>query len=82
MLNPKADKPAVCVNVLAPPAPAPARRGNPQLLSRNVKRFRGGLVFKAHRLCLSLNSRLESNNEEEEVPLEARKGRIIKPACS
>jgi len=29
--------------------------------------FRGGLVFKAHRLCVSLNSRLESNKEEEEV---------------
>ena len=27
--------------------------------------FRGGLVFKAHRLCVSLNSRLESNKEEE-----------------
>ena len=27
----------------------------------NVQRFRGGLVFKAHRLCVSLNSRLESN---------------------
>ena len=27
--------------------------------------FRGGLVFKAHRL-VSLNSRLESNKEEEE----------------
>jgi len=25
-----------------------------------------GLVFKAHRLCVSLNSRLESNKEEEE----------------
>jgi hypothetical protein len=23
-------------------------------------------VFKAHRLCVSLNSRLESNTEEEE----------------
>ena len=33
---------------------------------RNVKRFRGGLVFKAHRLCVSLNSRLESNTEEED----------------
>jgi len=33
---------------------------------RNVQRFRGGLVFKAHRLCVSLNSRLESNKEEEE----------------
>jgi len=37
------------------------------LLHRNAQRFRGGLVFKAHRLCVSLNSRLESNNEEEEV---------------
>ena len=33
-------------------------------IHRNV--FRGGLVFKAHRLFLSLNSRLESNKEEEE----------------
>jgi len=32
-----------------------------------VKRFRGGLAFKAHRLCVSLTSRLESNKEEEEV---------------
>jgi len=32
-----------------------------------VQRFRGGLVFKAHRLCVSLNSRLESNKEEEGV---------------
>jgi len=30
------------------------------------QRFRGGLVFKAHRLCVSLNSRLESNEEEKE----------------
>ena len=37
-----------------------------QLLYRNVQRFRGGLVFKGHRLCVSLNSRLESNKEEEE----------------
>ena len=29
-----------------------------------MKRFRGGLVFKAHRLCESLNSRLEGNKEE------------------
>jgi len=34
--------------------------------ARNVQRFRGGLVFKAHRLCVSLNSRLESNKEERE----------------
>ena len=32
----------------------------------NVKRFRGGLVFKAHRLCVSLDSRLESKKEQEE----------------
>jgi len=32
-----------------------------------VQRFRGGLVFKAHRLCVSLNYRLESNKEEEKV---------------
>jgi len=37
-----------------------------QLLYRNVQRFRGGLVSKAHRLCVSLNSRLESNKEEED----------------
>ena len=35
------------------------------ILYRNVQRFRGGLVFKAHRLCVSLNSRRESNKEEE-----------------
>jgi len=29
------------------------------------ERFRGGLVFKAHRLCASLNSRLESKKERE-----------------
>ena len=36
-----------------------------QLLHKHVQRFRGGLVSKAHRLCVSLNSRLESNKEEE-----------------
>ena len=39
---------------------------NGLLLHRNVQRFRGGLVFKAHRRCVSLNSRLESNKEEKE----------------
>ena len=47
---------------------APAREAGhlvrEQLLHRNLQRFRGGLVFKAHRLCVSLNSRLESNKEE------------------
>ena len=28
---------------------------------------RGGLVFKAHRFCVSLNSRLERNKEEEDL---------------
>jgi len=36
--------------------------------------FRGGLVFIAHRLRVSLNSRLESNNEEEEDPLSSEAG--------
>jgi len=35
------------------------------LLHGNVQWFRGRLVFKAHRLCVSLNSRLESNKEEK-----------------
>jgi len=39
-----------------------------QLLHRNVQLFRGGLVIQAHRLCISLNSRLESNKEEEVMP--------------
>jgi len=39
----------------------------PCTMRPNVKRFRGGLVFKAHRLCVSLNSRLESDKEEEEA---------------
>ena len=37
------------------------------LVMGNVQRFRGGLVFKAHRFCVSLNSRLPSNKEEEET---------------
>jgi len=31
-----------------------------------VQRFRGGLVFQAHRHCVSINARLESNKGEEE----------------
>ena len=31
-----------------------------------MQRFPGGLVFKARRLCASLNSRLESNKDEED----------------
>ena len=29
-------------------------------------RLQGGLVFEAHRLCVSLDSRREGNKEEEE----------------
>ena len=35
-------------------------------------RFRGGLVCKAHRLCVSLNSRLESNEEGRHTRLGTR----------
>jgi hypothetical protein len=31
-----------------------------------IKRFRGGLVFKANRLCAPLNSELESNKDGAE----------------
>jgi len=41
-----------------------------------VQRFRGGLVFKAHRLCVSLNSRLESNKEEEEEEVKRMYGEL------
>jgi len=36
-----------------------------------VQRFRDGLVFRAHKLCVSLNSRLESNKEEKRRPVPA-----------
>ena len=45
-----------------------------RLLRRNVNRFRGGLVLKAHRLCVSHNSRLESNKEEERTSKTSRSG--------
>ena len=35
-------------------------------LVRARLRHEGGIVFEAHRLCVSLNSRLESKKEEEE----------------
>jgi len=47
-----------------------------ELLRRNVQRFRGGLVFKAHRLCVSLNSRLESDEEEKKSYRPAGGGRV------
>ena len=33
---------------------------------RSVQQFRGGLAFKAHILCASPNSRLESNKKRED----------------
>jgi len=38
-------------------------------ITLDMQRFRGGLVFKAHRLCVSLNTRLEINKEGETVVL-------------
>jgi len=38
----------------------------PSLAMAWILRRAKNLVFKAHRLCVSLNSRLESNEEEEE----------------
>ena len=41
--------------------------GRGQLLDINMQRFLGGLAFKPHQLCVSLNSRPESNKEEEVI---------------
>ena len=46
----------------------------------NVQRFRGGLVLKADRLRITLNSRPESNKEEEEE-LRARETCLPGGAC-
>ena len=43
--------------------PGSIRRITDSANTCNVQRFRGGLVFKAHRICVSLNSRLASNKE-------------------
>ena len=37
-----------------------------QLVSRNVERFRGGLVYRGSKMVVSLISELESNKKEEE----------------
>ena len=41
--------------------------------------FRAGLVIVAERLCVSLNSRLEGNRQEEEGP-ESRRRRVLERA--
>ena len=43
-----------------------------------MQRFRGGLVFKAHRLYVSLNSRLESNKEEKEEDEDRRSVPVVR----
>jgi len=52
----------------------------------NMQRFRGGLVMKAHRLCVALNSRLDSNKEEEDsfccrVRYTLRDRRLLDKSC-
>ena len=50
------------------PAHVSQKRGRapPPRAEAVCKRNVDGLIFEAHRLCVSLNSRLESNKEEEE----------------
>ena len=43
-----------------------------------MQRFRGGLVFKDNRLCVSRNSRLESNKEEGRTVETARVGMVAR----
>ena len=45
-----------------------------QLLHRNVQRFRGGLVFKAHRLLYRSTLGARESNKEEEEDLEFNLG--------
>jgi len=49
-----------------PKSSAAISEGASQLFHRNVQRFRGGLVFKTF---VSLNSRLDSNEEEKKKGL-------------
>jgi hypothetical protein len=73
-LNPESNKKIKSSN-LDPkprtPKPHPSFHQRYLHLHRHVQRLRGGLVFKAHRLCVSLNSRPESNKEEKEDGQEA-----------
>ena len=47
---------------------------------RALHLFRGGLVFKAHRLCVSLNSRLDSN--QGKIDCTCGEGRAREGRCS
>ena len=55
-----------CLNHVGSVAVLNLRTTTSQKCAAVLRRFRSGLVFKAHRLCVSLNSRLESNTEEGE----------------
>ena len=44
-----------------------------------MQRFRDGLVFRAHKLCVPLNSRLESNKEEKEITCPCFCGELLEP---
>ena len=53
-----------------PQARSTSDQGEEQPFYRNVKRFRDGLVFKARRLCVSLNSRREREEEKHLTDME------------
>ena len=56
-----------------------------ELLYRNVQRFRGRLVSKAHRLYVPLNSRRESNQERNLygcIPITSSRLRTFRPPRS
>ena len=52
-----------------------------QLLHRNVQQFRGGLEFKAQRLCVSLYSSLGRNKEEEKLRVGDRRCTSLAHFC-
>ena len=64
--NFSAHRPSGVARLERPPGLALCQEQRPRQSQGVEGRFRGGLVFKAHKLCVSLNSRLESNQEEEE----------------
>ena len=61
---------------------APRQLPGAKLLYRNVKRLRGGLVFKAHRRVVSLNSRLEELKKKHAGFLEGYSVLVLGAVCS
>ena len=53
-----------------------------QLLRSNGKQFAGGLVFKARRLCVSLNSRPRVIQKKKEAANGAERGRHDERGCA